>query len=256
MNNKKTLSPICILCWFCILIPGLVSGFRIIQYVIAERSQQKTASLIMEYSITAPGISTKKGKTYCDMEFINIRELQKENPDIQGYLKIPQTEIAYPVMRSKEPDWYINRDFYGNPSVCGSIYMDNASYRGGTNLVLYGHNMKSGQMFGALRDYLDENFLQQHKEIRLITEDGIGIYEVCMVFSASANNQELLKCLIPYTKEEMQGLLSLIEQSGGRKYASVSWGDSLITLATCEYSQKNGRFFVMAKQTDLIKRDD
>lgn len=190
------------------------------------------------------------------MEFIDIKGLQKENPDIKGYLKIPQTEIAYPVMRSKEPDWYIDRDFYGNKSVCGSIYMHNASYKGGTNLVLYGHNMRSGQMFGTLEAYLDESFLQQNKEIHFITEEGIQVYEVCMVFSASANNQELLKCLVSYTEEEMQSLLALIKQQGGRKYAPVSWGDSLITLATCEYSQKNGRFFVIGKQTDIIKRKD
>lgn len=244
------------LCLLMVCIPAGLMAARLWQYKAAEDSNRKTADLAASYTALAPGISQNRERGLCLEEFMDIKGLQKENPDIQGYLKIPQTEIAYPVMRSKEPDWYINRDFYGNPSVCGSIYMDNASYRGGTNLVLYGHNMKSGQMFGTLRDYLDENFLQQHREIRLITEDGIGIYEICMVFSASANNQELLKCLIPYTKEEIQGLLSLIEQSGGRKYASVSWGDSLITLATCEYSQKNGRFFVMAKQTDLIKRDD
>lgn len=226
------------------------------QYKAAEDSNQKTADLIISYTALAPGISQKDKRSLCLEEFIDIEGLQRENPNIKGYLKIPQTDIAYPVMRSKEPDWYIDRDFYGNKSVCGSIYMDNASYKGGTNLVLYGHNMKSGQMFGTLEAYLDESFLQQHKEIRFITEEGIQVYEVCMVFSASANNQELLKCLIPYTEEEMQSLLALIEQRGGRKYAPVSWGDSLITLATCEYSQRNGRFFVIGKQTDIIKRND
>ena len=239
-----------------IFIPGSMMAARVFQYKAAEDSNQKTADLIISYTALAPGISQKDKRSLCLEEFIDIEGLQRKNPDIKGYLKIPQTDIAYPVMRSKEPDWYIDRDFYGNKSVCGSIYMDNASYKGGTNLVLYGHNMKSGQMFGTLEAYLDESFLQQHKEIRFITEKGIQVYEVCMVFSASANNQELLKCLIPYTEEEMQSLLALIEQRGGRKYAPVSWGDSLITLATCEYSQRNGRFFVIGKQTDIIKRND
>lgn len=256
MGSNKFLPVIHALCLLMVFIPGYMMAARLSQYKAAEDSNQKTADLMVSYSALAPGISQTGERSLCLEKFIDIEGLQRENPDIEGYLEIPQTKIAYPVMRSQEPDWYIDRDFYRNPSVCGSIYMDNASYKGGSNLVLYGHNMKSGQMFGTLDAYLDASFLHEHKEIRFITEDGIRIYEVCIVFSASANSQELVKCLIPYTEEEMHELLAFIERSGGRRYASVSWGDSLITLATCEYSQKNGRLFIIGKQTDLIKRDD
>lgn len=247
---KKLLSVIFLV---MIIVPAICISGRIIQYQYEDKQLNQVAELVADYTVKQPAVSISAGTVMESESFVDIDGLRKENPDVIGFVEIPGTSVAYPVMKSEEPDYYIRRGFDGKYSVYGSIYMDNASYTQGTNIVLYGHNMKSGKMFGTLKNYLDTEYCDTHKKIRYITQDKIVCYEVCSVFTASAEDEKLVQNLIPYTEQEMENLRSYLYDHGGMT-ERINWGDQLITLVTCEYTKEDGRLFVIAKLKEEIVR--
>ena len=239
-----------------VLIPVLCIGGRIFQYHSENTKLKQVAEIAAEYTVHEPAVSLNS-QTELEMEsFMDINGLKTENADVVGFVEIPGTIVSYPVMKSEEADYYIRRGFDKKRSIYGSIYMDNACYENGANTVLYGHNMKSGKMFGTLRHYMDAAYREEHKEIRYITDDRIECYDVCAVFLASAADQDLIKNLIPYTKEEMENLQNYIANHQGVFMDEFAWGDRLLTLATCEYPRKAGRLFVIGKLKDTIIRKE
>lgn len=245
-----------IICFLLVLGAASLIAVRLIQYNREDQILEEIAKVTAQYIIPAPAISQDSVITADIEEFIDFEGLKEVNEDVCGYIKINGTQISYPVMRSEQPDKYLRRNFYRESSIYGSIYLDNAGYHAGTNLVLYGHNMKSGKMFGELKRYLDDGFAQEHQEIRYITGEEIRIYYLCAVFQAPADEEKLIKNLIPYTAEECRMLADFITEQGGTIYQEFSWGDQLITLVTCEYSNKNGRLFVIGRLAGTIHRKE
>ena len=102
------------------------------------------------------------------------REAFLSNEDMGAWLQIPGTDIDYPVMWTPEDEeYYLYRGFDGSENKNGSLILDTDSCLNPltTNLIIHGHNMKSGAMFGCLTDYEDESYYQEHKDIILYTEE-------------------------------------------------------------------------------------
>lgn len=256
MDKGKLRKAARIACLISVAGSALLMAARLLQYNRENEALDRIADTAARYMVPAPAASQGSVKSADVEEFIDLESLREVNGDVCGYIKINGTQISYPVMRSGQPHKYLRRDFYGKPSAYGSIYLDNAGYLDGTNMVLYGHNMKSGKMFGELKHYLEEGFAQEHGEIRYITGDEIRIYHLCAVFRAPADEEKLVRNLIPYTEEEFQALAGFVTEQDGTVFQEFTWGDQLITLATCEYSDKNGRLFVMGRLAGTIHRKE
>ena len=192
------------------------------------------------------------------------RRSREANPDTIGWLSIPGTEIDYPVMYTPEdPDFYLNHGFDREPSAGGMIYLDAGDDCGGrkaqepaeveaarrNNFILYGHHMKNGTMFAGLEQYLDPEFFKEHRTIFFDTLAGAGEYEAFAVFSMTAAEAE--ERLAPYlaaeTKEQYGRLMETVRVKSlhGPK-ETPEWPRRLLTLMTCEYTQNEGRLFLMA----------
>lgn len=103
---------------------------------------------------------------------IDFNELKSINPDIVGWLYIPGTVIDYPIMVGENDETYLNRDYKGNYSKVGSVF----SYADtdlvvDDHVVLFAHNMISGQMFGGLKKYKDSNYAKEHLYAYIYTPD-------------------------------------------------------------------------------------
>lgn len=102
-----------------------------------------------------------------------------------GWLQIEGTAIDYPVMWTPEDEtYYLHRDFEGNYDSNGCLLLDTDSCLDPltTNLIIHGHNMHSGAMFGTLSDYEDESYYEEHCYITLYTEECQRNYEILAVF--------------------------------------------------------------------------
>lgn len=115
-----------------------------------------------------------------------LSKLKKRNSDVIGYLEIPDTTISYPVMQSKNnPDFYLNHDIDRNYSFYGTPYLSAyCDLEKSDNLIIYGHNINGGRMFGALTQYKDEGFYQKHKKIYFTIREK-SKYEIFAVISVN-----------------------------------------------------------------------
>ena len=185
------------------------------------------------------------------------KEASEKYPELYGWLKIPDTQIDFPVMKSKrEDDFYLHHDFKGNESAEGALFVDakNSIYPQGSNTVVYGHNMKNGHMFGTLQMFTDADYFRQHRKIYFDTLYEAGEYETVAVLKTRLLNENeqgfRYYRFFQYNNEkEFQKCRKFVEQNRMFETGSVlQYGDNILMLSTCEYSQENGRLVVVAKK--------
>lgn len=182
------------------------------------------------------------------------KRLAAENPDVIGWIRSEGTVIDYPVMQTpNEPDYYLRRGFDQKYSVYGMIYMD-ASCRldeSCSNYILYGYHMKNGTMFASIEEYKSEKYYKEHSIIEFDTLDETGTYEVVAAFKLMADqmDRDFAYKLAAGTKEDYDNLMDYVRTHGFYNTGvTAEWPEQLLTLTTCEYTQKDGRFFVIAKR--------
>ena len=180
------------------------------------------------------------------------------NEDMAAWLQIPGTNIDYPVMWTpRDENYYLYRDFEGNDNQNGSLILDTDSSLDPltTNLIIHGHNMRSGEMFGNLTDYEDPDYCKEHSQILLYTEDCERIYEVIAVFRSQVYKKtdqvfKFYQFFQADTQEEFddfyENIMALSLYDTG---VSAQFGDRFLTLSTCVYHVEQGRFVVVAKET-------
>ena len=178
-------------------------------------------------------------------------------PDIAAWFQIPDTIIDYPVMWTPEDEtYYLYKHYDGSENINGSLLLDTDSSLDPltTNLIIHGHNMKSGAMFGYLPMYEKFSYYEQHKEMLLYTPDGERTYEVIAVFRSQVFKKKdtcfkYYKFFQANTEEEFKDFYDNIKAlSIYDTGVTAEFGDHFITLSTCVSHVENGRFVVVAKE--------
>ena len=180
--------------------------------------------------------------------------LHRENPDCIGWIQIEGTVVDYPVMyHPSEESYYLHRDFYGDYSANGCLFLSElCNPDTSDNLIIYGHHMNSGKMFAALDQYKDSAFYLEHPLISYDTLHGSETYQIFAVFCTPVYTGSDFP-YYTFTKAEdaadyREYMKAIKERALYDTGISAIFGDKLLTLSTCEYSQKNGRVVVMAKK--------
>ncbi len=186
-----------------------------------------------------------------------LQDLYSQNSDLVGILEIVDTDINYPVMQTpNDPEYYLRRDFYGEDSTAGTLFVD---YRCDivnptTNTIIYGHNMRSGTMFGGLKRYLDYDYYQSHKTIIFKTLYEEQEYEVVGVGLSSVgydddDTYKYYNFINAVTGDELQEFLDNLQSlSVYDETIDISSNDKILTLSTCNTYMEDGRMFVVAKR--------
>lgn len=181
------------------------------------------------------------------------------NRDMAAWLQIPGTMVDYPVMWTPEDEnYYLYRDFDGSENKNGSLILDTDSSLNPltTNLIIHGHNMRSGAMFGNLTDYESKEYFENHRQITLYTEECRRNYEVIAVFRSQVYRKsdevfKFYKFFQADTQEEFDDFYNNIKElSLYDTGVTAQFGDHFITLSTCVYHVENGRFVVVAKEIE------
>ena len=118
--------------------------------------------------------------------------LYNKNKKLIGWLKIDDTIIDYPVMQTVNNEYYLDHNFNQEYDKNGSLFLDKDCdvVRRNTNLIIYGHHMKSGKMFGNLNSYSNEEYGKKHALIQFDTIYEKGTYEVMYVFRSRIYNED------------------------------------------------------------------
>ena len=183
---------------------------------------------------------------------INIEELYKINNDIVGWLKIDNTNINYPVMQTKDrPNYYLKRNFYKKYSSLGTPYIaENCNIETSDNLIIYGHHIKGKRVFGELENYKSKEYYNNHKNIKFYTMQEKEEYEIIAVFKTIAYTG--FRYYEFYNAKDEREFCTFVNKCKELSFYDTEkiaeYGDKLITLSTCEYSNPNGRLVIVARK--------
>ncbi len=188
---------------------------------------------------------------------LKFTQLHEENPDFAGWLRIPGTKIDYPVMsRAGDNNYYLDKNFEQQHDKNGSLILDyrNDVAAGGQNLIIYGHNMRTGVMFGTLKNYKEKSFGEEHTTIIFDT-----LYEECEYKVVAA-----MLSGVAYEDEDVFRYYDAIDISTEENFnafrenvmsnaiyttdETITYGDTYLILSTCDNYKEDGRFVLIAKK--------
>lgn len=184
-----------------------------------------------------------------------FKALRKQNKDIVGWLSIAGLLDEAVVQRDEE--YYMTHDALGKKNVNGAIFLDSAidlKCRPYT-LLLYGHNMKTGAMFGNLRNY--ENINLYHRE-PFITFDTLyedGRYVIFAVGTISTeprlrNYVDFFGLQSMSIQERQATINSLLKASVFSGGVDVLPDDQLLLLVTCVDADEERRVVAARRVRD------
>lgn len=222
-----------------------LSALKGSQALVSENAEKNTFS-IHKSTIKLPDILPE------------YETLYQKNKKLIGWLKIDDTNIDYPVMQTDDNEYYLDHNYNQEYDKNGSIFLDyNCSvYPRSTNMIVYGHHMKSGNMFGNLQKYAKESYYKKHSMITFDTIYEKAQYEVMYVFRSQVyNDNDIVFKYYQFIEANSQTEFDsyMQEMSKLSLYdtgVTAQYGDSLLTLSTCDSSQTDGRFVVVAKRVN------
>lgn len=186
----------------------------------------------------------------------DFKKLLNINKRVIGWLKIDDTNINYPVMQTGDNEYYLNHNLEQEYDKNGSIFMDKDCdvLKPSTNFILYGHHMKSGKMFGKLDLYSSEEYYKKHPYIQFDTIYEKGTYEVMYAFRSRIYSEEDIvfkyyQFIDALSEREFDSYMEeMAKLSFYDTGVTAQYGDQLLTLSTCDYEVKDGRFVVVARK--------
>lgn len=183
--------------------------------------------------------------------------LALENPDLAGWLTIEDTAVDYPVMWTpEEPEYYLRRAFDKSRAVSGSLFIGAGCAPDGAHVIVYGHNMRDGSMFGSLSGYQSADYAAAHPVIRFDTLTRAGEYRVLAAFYSHAYTPgEKGFRYYQYTDlsrpEDFEDYVRQAREAALYDTGTqAEYGCRLLTLSTCSYHQEDGTFVVVAAAPD------
>lgn len=187
-----------------------------------------------------------------------IKTLAEENEDIKGWLKIDGTNINCAVCQNDDDSFYINHNQLGKKSRYGALFLSEGDSferkSGDKNLVIFGNNMKDGEMFGSLKKYRNVNFYKQNPFIKLYFGDEAQkyvVFSIMLVSSSADDNGEIYKPYKSHFADESdfdQWVNETASRSLINTTVTAKHGDDILTLVTVADDFDGARLVVMAKK--------
>ena len=186
------------------------------------------------------------------------KSLYNQNKNLIGWLEIADTNIDYPVMQTADNEYYLNHNINQEEDKNGTLFLDSACdvVKPSTNFIIYGHNMRSGNMFGNLDKYKSESYYKDHPMIRFDTIYEKGTYQVMYAFMSHIYKEDEIafkyyQFIDAASEQEFDSdMRSMQEMALYDTGVTAQYGDRLLTLSTCDYEESDGRFVVVAKRME------
>ncbi len=256
-QKRKMLIAGCL--FMCIISFGYLGAY----YQVSAKSAREFEELSALKEAGKQSSNTKEVRIHYTDDSVETPDILPEyslihqkNQRLIGWGKIADTIIDYPVMQTVNNEYYLDHNFNQEKDRNGCIFMDYQCdvVKGCDNIILYGHHMKSGKMFGTLNRYSKESYYEEHPTIQFDTIYEKGTYQVMYVFRSKVYSEE--EVTFKYyqfinavsEKEFNSAMIEMAELSLYDTGVTAEYGDQLLTLSTCDYQEKKGRFVVVAKK--------
>ena len=200
MRSKRKISMAIVSVLLSALL--LISGVMIYRELSSRQKEKEdfdALAELVEMPVTNPPITSEpppaetaelSETTEPEEPLRDLSPLFEQNSECIGWLCIPDTAVNYPVMHTpRNPQKYLRMNFYGEYSQSGVPFLDYRCSPDSGNLLIYGHNMKNGTMFGELKSYTDPAFCAGHPVIEFQTAEGLFRYTVSEVRVTDTSDQ-------------------------------------------------------------------
>ena len=218
-----------------------VDAYKKLDNYTIEQTTSETSALSVEEPV--------KEKPYPEVDFAGLKSV---NSDVIGWIYVPDTEINYPIVHTSDNDYYLDHLVDRTQNPAGAIFLDtrNPSDFSDLHSIIYGHHMKNGSMFAALKGYKKQDFFDGHKTGYLITQD--AAYSIDFFAGHVANVEENAWQLDFDDAADFDNWIkSLKEISAFKSDIEPQYGDRIFTLSTCSYEFDDARFVLSGKLTKI-----
>lgn len=213
-----------------------------------DLSAQVKASAASGYQ--TPNASTEEStvegaRVYIPDLGIDFETLKTINKDAVAWLYCPDTVIDYPVMKADDYSYYLDRLPDGTKNANGSLFIDFncASDFSDSLTVVYGHNMKSGRMFGSLTGYKDQGYFDEHPFLYLYTEK--ENYRIDLLYGCVIGAGQWRERAFMYPQNVEALLAYAVHNTTFTSSVEYQEGDRIIALSTCSYEFDDARYVVI-----------
>jgi sortase B len=184
------------------------------------------------------------------------RELYDQNPEVAGWIQIEGTKLNCPVMQSRDdPERYLRLNFEGKYAYSGLPFLDarNDAYSRTENLIVYGHNMKNGTIFGQIPNYADKKYWENNPIVKFDLLAERREYEVIGMFRSHEYREGEAGFryydYIDLDRDSFDEYVTQVKQASLYDTGiTPKWGDELLTLSTCSYHVDKGTFVLVCRR--------
>ncbi len=180
----------------------------------------------------------------------NLPALQEINSDVKGWIVLPGTGISYPLLQGGDNEFYLNHNWKKDVYSVGAIFLDSAASDSFTdfNTVIYGHRMHDRSMFGKLKNYTKQTYLDAHPDLYIRTADGVFRYRIYAAYEAAIDTVAY-KRNISGEEARAEFIRLGLESSAVDAGIVPQTSDRFLTLVTCTGNGYDSRWIVQAVLT-------
>ena len=183
-------------------------------------------------------------------------QLQKNHPDVKGWISIDGTHIDYPILQSEDNVKYLDHNAFGDYVVTGSIFLDYRFKADFTNFntIIYGHHVPTGDMFGDIKKFTDKDFFENHRYGTIFYNGEEKELEIFGILEVNAYDMTIYRPLSDNVEENQAYYQYLLTKATYKRDVSVTSEDKICLLSTCFVDVTNGRHILLAKINPVFKK--
>jgi sortase B len=245
-----------------IVVPAVWLGTTFWQYFQADREYSGLAdSYAPGETVTMTDESAAADSTAetFTLRTIDWDALRAQNSEIVGWIDVDAIEsLSYPVVRHDDDAYYLNHSYLGAANSSGAIFMETANSGDFADAytIIYGHNMKSGKMFGSLKKFVDPNFYAQNGGgVTLYTPAGTYRYQIFSVEYVGDTDARVYSVGYGHDAAYQSFLEDMKARSLYDTGVDISADSEVLTLSTCSYNETT-RFVVHAVRQYQVTADE
>ena len=237
-KNKRYKKVILNIIIYIILLSVLIySGIKIFKWYKDKTNNNKIAEQIKS-TVIDEGKNEDESKEEYTVDFNKLKE---QNNETVAWIKVNSTNVEYPVVKTTNNSFYLNHSFDKSKNSGGWIFADYKNKFDNTdkNIVIYGHNMRDGSMFGSMKNILNSDWYEneENTNITLSTENEKYIYKVFSVYKIESEDY-YIKTEFSNENEFEKFIHTLKKRSIKNFNIDISKEDSILTLSTCANNNK------------------
>ena len=209
--------------------------------------------IVPPISLAEEGLPVQQSESAVgEQAMVDLSAYLAQNPDFVAWLRIPGTNVDYPVVQTDDPDYYLNHTFSGKSSVVGTLFsLADADYQApGRNIAVYGHHLRSSgeKMFTSLMRYKNPDFYEDNKTVMLDSLYRHREYTIFAVMNMKVGDWEPSRTTFSGDAAFMAFVNRAKSESLYDTGVEVGADDHILTLITCDrsYAGKEGRLVILA----------